>query len=911
SYIESLENRLRRMESLLENINSSTNLETQNEKLITEVQTTNEKSKIVRYLGSSSGYYLVKNILTTDDQDMAEVKEDQQRRASLQDDNVSSFRFRNINVDNDDIMYVRDTTLAERVDQLQADRLDFKEDIAPKAFIDKLVARFFEINYISFPVIDREPFLNAYHGHTQPPPPPILIYAICVHACLLVPKNDTLFDDACINRKEFFETLSIHASNLIKKEYLNPRLATIQALVLLSGAPACGKTLYKNWLRVGMAVRMAQELGLHRTHDKLPLTEEMFEANKRLWYCVYIADRWCCAVMGRPLAIADADCDIDLPHVNGGIQGNKDYSLFVDFVKLSGILGEVLRRIYSPRAKHQGYKKITAYHTVQMWPELHDQAGYRCTEAAKHTIDIARLLSPSDVVHFGFNFAGFSVFQASLIHVYNCINSNPEIANTAKQYVQICIDECIEPINGLINPPTHAAALIKTLLNLIGAEKQENAKEKSCRKDNVYSELKTNNLNKNRFVQPSSYTSPMSVNAIISDWENRTSDNSYQTYVPLANNNSSGSSNVVSTVAWQSLFASAATQLFDNDVDWETTLSTLFDDNQLKQQNRNDYEEQQEHSSYYNQSSQTMHHTSSYSSSYHHSSNRNDGGDDNDPSFTEEDYQHPNPNFEQPPNSHHNPGPHPVAKDDDELEFELSNCQGKKRALLIGINYIGTSSELNGKYMEKEDMVILTDDQEEEKFKPTRANIISAMQWLVHDAEADDSGHGGRIEDVHHDEDDSFDETIYPLDFEQFEGTSGQIIDDDLHDLLVRPLPPKCRLTAIFDSCHSGTVLDLPYVYSTQGEIKEQNLFKYAGKGFLSAGIAYAQGDKEGALASIMSLGKQLMEARDVSDRVRRKNASQADVIMFSGCKDDQTSADANEAGRATGAMSYAFTSKI
>lgn len=29
------------------------------------------------------------------------------------------------------------------------------------------------------------------------------------------------------------------------------------------------------------------------------------------------------------------------------------------------------------------------------------------------------------------------------------------------------------------------------------------------------------------------------------------------------------------------------------------------------------------------------------------------------------------------------------------------------------------------------------------------------------------------------------------------------------HELLVRPLPSGCRLTAIFDSCHSATVLDL------------------------------------------------------------------------------------------------------
>lgn len=34
------------------------------------------------------------------------------------------------------------------------------------------------------------------------------------------------------------------------------------------------------------------------------------------------------------------------------------------------------------------------------------------------------------------------------------------------------------------------------------------------------------------------------------------------------------------------------------------------------------------------------------------------------------------------------------------------------------------------------------------------------------------------MHDVHSDEDDSFDETIYPLDFQDFEGESGQLKDD-------------------------------------------------------------------------------------------------------------------------------------
>lgn len=106
-------------------------------------------------------------------------------------------------------------------------------------------------------------------------------------------------------------------------------------------------------------------MGLHRTLEKVSISEEQFESRKRLWYCVYIIDRWICTVMGRPLAIAESDCDIELPHVNGGINGTHDFSLFNNFIKLSGILGELLRRIYSPKAKLNGYKTSATYHTVQ------------------------------------------------------------------------------------------------------------------------------------------------------------------------------------------------------------------------------------------------------------------------------------------------------------------------------------------------------------------------------------------------------------------------------------------------------------------------------------------------------------------------------------------------------------------
>lgn len=127
----------------------------------------------------------------------------------------------------------------------------------------------------------------------------------------------------------------------------------------------------------------------------------------------------------------------------------------------------------------------------------------------------------------------------------------------------------------------------------------------------------------------------------------------------------------------------------------------------------------------------------------------------------------------------------------------------------------------------------------------------------------------------------------------------------------MRSLLPGVRLTAIFDSCHSGSALDLPYIYSTQGVLKEPNLAKEAGQGLLSIVGAYARNDFGGMASGAMGIFNKLTRGNSDIEEVRRTKTSPADVIMWSGSKDDQTSADANEAGRATGAMSWAFINAL
>jgi len=162
----------------------------------------------------------------------------------------------------------------------------------------------------------------------------------------------------------------------------------------------------------------------------------------------------------------------------------------------------------------------------------------------------------------------------------------------------------------------------------------------------------------------------------------------------------------------------------------------------------------------------------------------------------------------------------------------------------------------------------------------------SEVHWLVSDVLAGDhlfflfSGHGGQKEDQNGDEEDGYDETILPCDHR----TAGIIIDDDLHDWLVKRIPVGAKLTALMDCCHSGTGLDLPFVHSVgyDGRISTQD--------------SYASHSSSSSSSSKKKKKHHKQPALQLQQQVHTK-MSWGDVTLFSGCRDDQTSSDASRYG--------------
>ncbi|KAG9310509.1 hypothetical protein JVU11DRAFT_9656 [Chiua virens] len=208
---------------------------------------------------------------------------------------------------------------------------------------------------------------------------------------------------------------------------------------------------------------------------------------------------------------------------------------------------------------------------------------------------------------------------------------------------------------------------------------------------------------------------------------------------------------------------------------------------------------------------------------------------------------------------------------------KYSRCTGRKKALCIGINYTGQKRELRGcindiknikRFLTRQwgfkdgDIVMLMDQTTNPRQMPTRRNIIEAMKWLVKDAKSHDSlffhysGHGGQIPDTHGDELSGFDEVIYPVDYK----AAGVIVDDIYRSWYVRHilLPEDATGSPIWQYHHDGRLKD-----------------------------------------------------PTSTARAQLQNTSQADVISFAACRDDQTSADTVQGGVAVGAMSYAFITAL
>ncbi|KAG8680757.1 hypothetical protein FRC09_017995, partial [Ceratobasidium sp. 395] len=194
--------------------------------------------------------------------------------------------------------------------------------------LQNLINAYFRDIAPTFCVITRDEFVRS------PAPPPVLLYSMCAVAATSRHVERGVFDAlrgalATVMRNE--DVLSVSS------------VANVQALLILTMNGDCHSVSVPNatsaaWLRAGAA----QDLGMHRAEA----VQTDLELRRRLWSACVVVDSWYAASFGHPLTINVLDCDVRLPRADEA-EGMK-MEFMGELVKLSILLGRVLKSIYSP-----------------------------------------------------------------------------------------------------------------------------------------------------------------------------------------------------------------------------------------------------------------------------------------------------------------------------------------------------------------------------------------------------------------------------------------------------------------------------------------------------------------------------------------------------------------------------------
>ncbi|WVR00192.1 hypothetical protein IAU59_007334 [Kwoniella sp. CBS 9459] len=87
----------------------------------------------------------------------------------------------------------------------------------------------------------------------------------------------------------------------------------VQCLTLLAAFQASVNAMPMSWLLAGQALRLAQDLGLHRSTSRLPLSFAEKQLRSRCWWAIYGLERMMSIALGRPLGVDDLDIDVAYP----------------------------------------------------------------------------------------------------------------------------------------------------------------------------------------------------------------------------------------------------------------------------------------------------------------------------------------------------------------------------------------------------------------------------------------------------------------------------------------------------------------------------------------------------------------------------------------------------------------------
>ncbi|EAW23645.1 fungal specific transcription factor domain-containing protein [Aspergillus fischeri NRRL 181] len=175
-----------------------------------------------------------------------------------------------------------------------------------KEISDALVQTFFAVVYPHCPIFDLSEFHTKYKAEQVSPLVLQALYFVGAAHCEVSLIEKAGFANRYMATFTFYQ----RAKALYDANYESDAIATVQALYLLSywwGSPLEQKDM---WHWTGLAVGLAQTLGLHQSKTYAGLPERQRKLWRRIWWTVYSHDILMALILGNTPHVNEAYCSV-------------------------------------------------------------------------------------------------------------------------------------------------------------------------------------------------------------------------------------------------------------------------------------------------------------------------------------------------------------------------------------------------------------------------------------------------------------------------------------------------------------------------------------------------------------------------------------------------------------------------
>lgn len=275
--------------------------------------------------------------------------------------------------------------------------------LPPLAVQDRLLELYFTYIHPIFPVVHKSCFLSEYQtrktGETtgarmnspmgssfsSPRPEPTQeVTPLLLLSMFAVAARFGECDDPLPPKGKMWEGGCFYLDNartILNKIFHHSRPSTVQALLLLGYREFGIGSMEQGWLFIGMAIRMAFDLGLNcdstnwKIHGHDLFAPQETQTRRQIWWACCLADRYGSVYMGRPIMIKAGDFDQPLPNVDcvedaylwqpavhtdsvpySAVPG-RVMSSFCATSRLIVIVGSIISEVYPVQSPNRGSKQ--------------------------------------------------------------------------------------------------------------------------------------------------------------------------------------------------------------------------------------------------------------------------------------------------------------------------------------------------------------------------------------------------------------------------------------------------------------------------------------------------------------------------------------------------------------------------